>query len=105
MDEVKKALEEIKTEIAGLKVRIQRIEDCLLEFPKPEEYLNQSKSVDELFEEAVEVVKKYDRASASLLQRVLGIGYARAARLLDEMEEAEILGPGEGAQPREVLKR
>lgn len=57
---------------------------------------------DELFEEAVEVVKAAQKASASLLQRRLKVGYARAARLLDIMENKGIIGPGEGAKPREV---
>ncbi len=58
---------------------------------------------DTLFEEAVKIVCQYDRASASLLQRRLSIGYARAARILDQLEEAGIVGPGEGAKPRDVL--
>ncbi len=58
---------------------------------------------DDLFEEAVRTVCQYDRASASLLQRRLRVGYARAARILDELEEAGIVGTGEGAKPRDVL--
>lgn len=58
---------------------------------------------DELFEEAVRTICQYDRASASLLQRRLRIGYARAARLLDGLENAGIVGPGEGSKPRDVL--
>ena len=57
---------------------------------------------DELFEEALGVVKAAQKASASLLQRRLKIGYARAARLLDIMENKGIIGPGEGAKPRKV---
>jgi S-DNA-T family DNA segregation ATPase FtsK/SpoIIIE len=57
---------------------------------------------DELLEDAVEVVRKAQKASASLLQRRLRVGYARAARLLDIMEDRGIIGPGEGAKPREV---
>lgn len=60
---------------------------------------------DDLFEEAVRVVCQYDRASASLLQRRLKVGYARAARILDELEEAGIVGVGEGSKPRDVLIR
>ncbi len=60
---------------------------------------------DQLFVEAVRTVCQYDRASASLLQRRLRIGYARAARLIDELEAAGIIGPGEGAKPRDVLLR
>lgn len=58
---------------------------------------------DDLFEEAVRTICQYDRASASLLQRRLRIGYARAARLLDELEEEGVVGPGEGSKPRDVL--
>lgn len=60
---------------------------------------------DGLFEEAVRVVCQFDRASASLLQRKLSVGYARAARILDQLEEVGIVGPGEGAKPRDVLVR
>ncbi len=57
---------------------------------------------DPLFEEAKKVVIESKKASASLLQRRLRIGYARAARLIDMLEEKGIVGPGEGAKPREV---
>lgn len=60
---------------------------------------------DDLFEEAVRTVCQYDRASASLLQRRLRVGYARAARIIDELEAAGIIGAGEGAKPRDVLVR
>ncbi len=60
---------------------------------------------DPLFEEAVRVVVDYERASSSLLQRRLSIGYARAARLLDELEARGIVGPGQGSKPRRVLIR
>src|SRR3990167_7550280 len=63
---------------------------------------NDSDDEDELFEEAVETVKAAQKASASLLQRRLKIGYARAARLLDIMEAKGIIGPGDGAKPRDV---
>ncbi len=58
---------------------------------------------DELYDDAVETVQHAQKASASLLQRRLKVGYARAARLLDLMEEKGIVGPGEGAKPREVF--
>jgi len=57
---------------------------------------------DPLYEEAKRVVIEAKKASASLLQRRLRIGYARAARLIDILEERGIVGPGEGAKPREV---
>ncbi|MDO8516026.1 MAG: DNA translocase FtsK [bacterium] len=58
---------------------------------------------DELYEEAVKVVAAAGKASASLLQRRLKVGYARAARLLDIMEEKGVIGPGDGAKPRDVF--
>jgi len=57
---------------------------------------------DDLYNDALEVVKEAGKASASLLQRRLRIGYARAARLLDIMEDKGIIGPADGAKPREV---
>lgn len=58
---------------------------------------------DPLYGPAKEVVIQAKKASASLLQRRLRIGYARAARLLDILEEQGLVGPAEGAKPREVL--
>jgi S-DNA-T family DNA segregation ATPase FtsK/SpoIIIE len=57
---------------------------------------------DDMLSEAIDVVKQAGKASASLLQRRLRVGYARAARLLDLMEEKGVIGPGEGAKPRDV---
>ncbi|MFA5086760.1 MAG: DNA translocase FtsK 4TM domain-containing protein [Candidatus Paceibacterota bacterium] len=58
---------------------------------------------DPLFEEAKRTVIVSKKASASLLQRRLGIGYARAARLIDILEERGIVGPADGAKPRDIL--
>jgi DNA segregation ATPase FtsK/SpoIIIE, S-DNA-T family len=58
---------------------------------------------DALFEEAIRCVCQYDRASASLLQRRLSIGYSRAARILDQLEAAGVVGHAEGSKPRDVL--
>ncbi|MFA6255332.1 MAG: DNA translocase FtsK 4TM domain-containing protein [Patescibacteria group bacterium] len=58
---------------------------------------------DPLLPEAKEVIVRAKKASASLLQRRLRIGYARAARILDLLEEQGVIGPGDGAKPREVL--
>jgi S-DNA-T family DNA segregation ATPase FtsK/SpoIIIE len=57
---------------------------------------------DDMFFEAVRVVQESNKASASLLQRQLKVGYARAARLLDIMEEKGLIGPVDGAKPRKV---
>jgi S-DNA-T family DNA segregation ATPase FtsK/SpoIIIE len=58
---------------------------------------------DDMFQDAVRVVIESGKASASLLQRRLRVGYARAARLIEEMEEQGIIGPADGARPRDVL--
>ncbi len=59
--------------------------------------------VDEFFDEAVRITCQDDKASASLLQRKLSIGYARAARILDQLYEAGVVGPAVGSKPREIL--
>lgn len=58
---------------------------------------------DELFEEAARVIVRYQQGSVSLLQRKLKIGYARAARIVDELESANVVGPFDGSKAREVL--
>src|SRR5438552_12468944 len=58
---------------------------------------------EELVEKCLEIIRQEKRASTSLLQRRLRLGYTRAARIVDRSEERGILGPGEGAKPREIL--
>lgn len=60
---------------------------------------------DPMFEEVVRLVCQFDTASASFLQRKMSIGYSRAARILDQLEEAGIVGHAEGSKPRDVLVR
>ncbi len=79
------------------------VEEEVEKFEKEEKELGEPE--DPLFAEAVQAVVEYERASASLLQRRLSIGYARAARLLDELEERGIVGPQKGSKPRRVLIR
>ncbi len=57
---------------------------------------------DELFDEAVRLVAEYQQASTSFLQRRMKVGYSRAARLMDELEQAGIVGPADGAKPRPI---
>jgi DNA segregation ATPase FtsK/SpoIIIE, S-DNA-T family len=59
---------------------------------------------DELFQDAVRLVLEFGKASTSLLQRRLRIGYGRAAHLIDMMERDGIVGPADGSRPREILK-
>jgi S-DNA-T family DNA segregation ATPase FtsK/SpoIIIE len=58
-----------------------------------------------MWQDAVRVVIESGKASTSLLQRRLRIGYGRASRIIDEMEERGVIGPADGARPREVLVR
>ena len=57
---------------------------------------------DELFEEAVRIIMELNQASASMLQRKFRIGYTRASRLIDTMEEMKIIGPNLGSKPRDI---
>jgi S-DNA-T family DNA segregation ATPase FtsK/SpoIIIE len=75
-----------------------------LEAQPPWEELMEVKEEDELLSEAIELVKKHNRASASFLQRKLRIGYPRASRIIDQLEERGIIGPlGDDGRSREVL--
>ena len=60
-------------------------------------------SSDPMMAEAIKCVVEAGQASTSLLQRRLRLGYARAGRLVDEMEQMGIVGPHEGSKPRQVL--
>jgi S-DNA-T family DNA segregation ATPase FtsK/SpoIIIE len=62
-----------------------------------------SGSDDDMYKDALRVVTESGKASASLLQRRLRVGYARAARLIETMEDQGIVGPADGARPREIL--
>jgi S-DNA-T family DNA segregation ATPase FtsK/SpoIIIE len=57
---------------------------------------------DDIYDAAVELVRERQRASTSILQRHFRIGYARAARLIDRMEDENIIGPAIGSEPRKV---
>jgi S-DNA-T family DNA segregation ATPase FtsK/SpoIIIE len=58
---------------------------------------------EELIEKCIDVIRSEQRASVSLMQRRLRLGYTRAARIMDELERRGIVGPGKGAEPREIL--
>jgi S-DNA-T family DNA segregation ATPase FtsK/SpoIIIE len=76
----------------------------LKQVPLWEEGAEPDDDLDPVFDEAVEIVREMRRASISLLQRRLRIGYTRAARLVDQLEEQGIIGPAQsGSQPREVI--
>ena len=75
----------------------------LLSQPAPGEEEEVSAEDEELVEKCLEIIRQEKRASTSLLQRRLRLGYTRAARIVDILEQRGILGPGEGAKPREIL--
>lgn len=60
---------------------------------------------DGQIEEAINLVLQFNTASASFLQRKMSVGYARAARMMDQLEDLGIIGPADGAKPREVLRQ
>ncbi|TNE92005.1 MAG: DNA translocase FtsK [Deltaproteobacteria bacterium] len=94
---------------------VNRVNDFLRHQAPPEYLINISESSggpnavgdaddrDELFQDAVNIVLREGKASTSMLQRHLKIGYNRAARIVDDLEMAGIIGPADGARPREVL--
>ncbi len=71
--------------------------------PAEEEKTAAADDVDEMFDAAVDVILEMGQASVSMLQRRLKLGYSRAARLVDQMEERGIVGPFEGSKPRQIL--
>jgi len=108
--EIKKVISFVKEEYKKLLAEEERgmKEDLLEKGLKEELERKEKESVlfeeeDPLFEEAKRVVIEAGKASASLLQRRLRVGYARAARLIDMLEERGIVGPADGAKPRDVL--
>jgi S-DNA-T family DNA segregation ATPase FtsK/SpoIIIE len=60
---------------------------------------------DDLFESAADAAREAGKVSTSYLQRKLGIGYARAAKLIDLLEEQGVIGPADGSKPRVVIER
>ncbi|MBP6884092.1 MAG: DNA translocase FtsK [Candidatus Pacebacteria bacterium] len=70
-----------------------------------ESSLEDDEDQDEMYEEARQAVIEAGKASTSYLQRKLKLGYARAARLMDTLEERGVIGPGDGAKPRDVLEK
>ena len=97
---------------ANAKLEVEKIEEGVLEnqmsqdlsraLETPESEFDGFYGEDPLYEEAKRQVIEAKKASASLLQRRLRIGYARAARLLDMLEDKGIIGPSDGAKPREI---
>ena len=81
--------------------------DIMLLLKKIEEKLSNDtvevRSDDDLFDEAKDLVIEMQKASTSLIQRVLGIGYSRSASLMDRLEAEGVIGKANGSKPRDVL--
>ncbi|MCD6232906.1 hypothetical protein J7J81_00775 [bacterium] len=102
MPEVKKVVNFLKQENVSLEDNVLR-ESLKEELEKPGgSFKGGFTGEDPLYEQAKELVIESGKASASLLQRRLRVGYARAARLLDILEQKGVVGPANGAKPREV---
>lgn len=87
-----------KKRIADLEKRVAYLEEICNNCKKEE-------TDDVVLPKAIKLVQQYDMVSTSLLQRSFSIGYARAARLLDQLEKKGIVGAGEGAKLRIVIKK
>jgi len=101
--------DEIRRVVDHLKAQAQPVYDesilASAEEPKDEGEDADEEDHDELYDTAVALVAEMGQASTSMVQRKLRIGYNRAARLIERMEKEGIVGPADGARPREVLVR
>lgn len=95
----------ILAKLSELEKRIEKMESYLNPIANISSVLHQDSDHDSLFPDAVKLIEGLETASASLFQRRLMVGYARAARILDELHDAGYVGPPLGALPRIVLKR
>ena len=99
-DEIDKVVDSVSTTEQNF---VNELVNLKVEDPSESSAPGQLKNRDDLYEDAIEVILREGRGSVSLLQRALGIGYGRAARLIDFMEEDGIVGAYAGSQAREVL--
>jgi S-DNA-T family DNA segregation ATPase FtsK/SpoIIIE len=110
--ELRREAEKARREAAGLEAMLAEEEPDILEEVRAREALEAGKGDeqepedgerDKLFRDAAEVVIQHQGGSTSLLQRRLKIGYGRAARIIDQLHLAGVLGPPDGSKPRDVL--
>lgn len=97
-DEIKRVVENIKAQ--QIEIKFGKQNEIINEIEKSPK---QNEDVDEFLEQAVEMVVNDGQASASYIQRKFKVGYARAARIIDQLEERGIVGGHEGSKPRKVL--
>ncbi len=104
-EEIERVIETVKANSDGAEYS-QEIMDQMerrAEESAGEGVYNAAEDEDELLPQAITIVTEAGQASTSMLQRRLKLGYSRAARLVDQMEERGIVGPNEGSKPRQVL--
>ncbi len=97
--------EDLENELTDVKIRLRRIEEFLSSFPDVRDFFHDDSGRDNLYEKAEIIAKSHNEISAAYLQRKLGIGHARASRILDALEENGIVDSAIGARPRKVLKK
>jgi S-DNA-T family DNA segregation ATPase FtsK/SpoIIIE len=98
--------EDVQRLTEHLKKQAQPLYDeSILKAPTAEETADTDGEEDEMYDQAVELVTKSGQASISFIQRRLRVGYNRAARMIEAMEQAGLLGPADGARPRKILAR
>ena len=96
--------EDIEKTVAYVRAQGQPTYDDSILAPRAEEGVDdEDGALDEMYDQAVAVVAETQQASVSMIQRRMRIGYNRAARMVDRMEKEGIVGPGDGAKPREVF--
>jgi S-DNA-T family DNA segregation ATPase FtsK/SpoIIIE len=98
LDEIEAVMKHIRSQPQPVEMNLESVKEAAIA-----EFAINDGSSDDLFEEAVKLVVTHQQGSISLLQRRLSVGYARAARLIDQMEQAGIVGPFTGSKAREVL--
>jgi len=100
--DLEKEVVELKKRIINLERDGRKVTFVYKSEPAIQEYSDLD-GLDPLFEKAKEIVILYKKASSSVLMRNLGVGYARSAKIMDQLEDEEVVGPAEGAKPRKVL--
>lgn len=104
--EVKRVVKFIKDQAE--EIEIETHQGSMVEFlpeTEEEEVVLEEGEKDPFFDDCLRLIVRHNKASTSMLQRYLKIGYNRAARIIDQLEEAGHIAPGEGAKPRKVLAR
>ena len=91
---------DVMLQLKELRNEIYHRSDLMVAYEEDTEGVN-----DELYEKAKEIVIEAKKASTSFIQRKLGVGYSRAARLIDTLEEQDVIGKANGSGSREVIQQ